>query len=433
MHLLALIVVFTVFVSFIWYKTGGSAEITRGWSRAWRVGASITGIWTSLAGMIGLLLSIRLPWMERAVGLDRLLIWHRIAGDTMGLLLGLHIATSVMAEMPMRGGLVNTILDLTGREPYMALTASGAMIIGVVIVSSLKAMRNKLAYETWYFVHLTAYLGLVLSFSHQITLGTILSSVTLVRWLWVVMSVYIVFMVLFGRWSEVVSAVRHPLRIVDIRRETSDSLSILIGGPHISRFSGEAGQFVSLRMLVPGQWWKTNPYSLSNSPSTDGMRITIKDRGDASSAVRKLRVGDRVAVEGPYGIITPSLFDGYKPLFVAGGVGVTPVRAMLESLPTNSQPIVLLRAAKEKDIPHYDEICAMTKARGGQVLTVVGRTAALKGQDPFSGKILQKAIPHLSEYMAFVCGPTSLTFAARKGLIEAGLPSSRVHLEMPWW
>lgn len=71
-------------------------------------------------------LAARISWMEHAIGLDRVLIRHRIAGGTMGLLLGVHIFAAVVADVPLRGGLVDTVLDFSGREPHMALTAVGA-------------------------------------------------------------------------------------------------------------------------------------------------------------------------------------------------------------------------------------------------------------------------------------------------------------------
>lgn len=420
-------------VTGVWSVNGGWDELSAGWSHLWRATASLSGIWTALCAVIGLMLATRLPWMERSLGLDRILILHRIAGDMMGLLLGVHVFTAVMAEMPMRGGLWSTIQDMTGREPYMAWASVGTLIIAVVIVSSLKNLRNKLSYETWYLVHLTSYIGIALSYSHQITLGTVLSGDKLIRFLWGLLFFYAIVLVVAGRWSSVMHAVRKPLRVEDIRFETDNTISLLIGGKNIENYAGEGGQFITIRQLKRGQWWKTNPYSLSAAPTSAGMRITVKDRGDASAALFSLRPGDKVAVEGPYGTATPEIFDGARPLFIAGGVGVTPVRAMLESLPMNSNPLVLLRARKVEDIPHYREIVRLTEERGGEIRLVLGRTAQLKTADPFAAPILRSLVPDIQNCVAFVCGPTALTFAARKGLHEAGLPKSRIHLELPWW
>lgn len=429
---LALAFVFIV-ITGIWAVNGGSDEVIGGLSHFWRASASLSGIWTSLTALIGLILAARVPWMERSLGLDRVLIWHRIAGDSMGILLGVHIFTSLMAEMPLRDGLWNTIKDMTGREPYMAWASIGSLIIAVVVVSSLKNLRNRLSYETWYLLHLSAYFGIVISYSHQITLGSLLSGDRLIRFLWGILFVYVIVLLVLARWSEVIVSIRQPLRVVDVQQVTPDTVSVVLGGSHLKNYSGEAGQFIMVRMLKRGQWWKNNPYSLSAAPTVDGMRITVKDRGDASAALFSLRPGDRVAVEGPYGITTPDIFDGARPLFIAGGVGVTPVRAMLESLSTSSRPLVLLRARTVEDIPHYREICALVDRCGGEIRLVLGRTAQLKSADPFAPQVLKALVPDLYRCVAFVCGPTSLTFAARKGLRDAGLESSRIHLEKPWW
>lgn len=424
---------FVLVIVGVWAVNDGWTTITHGWTGFWRGTASLSGVLTSVSAMVGLLLATRLPWMERSIGLDRTLIWHRIAGDTMGIVLGIHIVSSIVAEMPLRGGFVDTVLDLTGREPYMALTFIGAVIIGVVVVSSLKEVRNRLSYETWYFLHLTAYVGVVISYSHQITLGSMLSGDKLLRWMWGILSAYVLLLVILGRWTGLISAARNPLVVTNLTHETDDTVAVTLAGRNIERYQGEGGQFVVLRILKRGLWWKANPYSLSAAPTLDGMRITIKDRGDASAAIFGLKKGDKVAVEGPYGIATPSIFEGHRPLFIAGGVGVTPVRAMLESLPMNSRPLVLLRARTADDIPHFKEICSLTEERRGDVRLVLGRTAQLKGRDPFAPKVLHSLVPNLHNCVAFVCGPTSLTFAARKGLQDAGVPKSQVHLELPWW
>ena len=423
-----------IVVTGLWATRGGGwSDIQKGGYNWWRASSSLSGLYTSLSGIFGLLLASRTRWIERAIGLDKMLIWHRVMGDMMGILLGVHIFTSIPAEMQFRGGLMNTIRDMVGREPYMALTTVGAAIVGIVVISSLKNVRNKLSYETWYFMHLTVYFGLAASFSHQITLGSLLSNDRLTRIGWVIACALVFATALVGRWWRVLQSVSNPLHVRDIRRETPETVSVLLGGRNILAMRGDAGQFIMMRSLIPGQWWKTNPYSLSNAPTTAGMRVTIKDRGDASRAVRRLQVGDRVAVEGPYGVTTPLVFNDHKPLFIAGGVGITPVVAMMQRLPADSNPIVLLRARKEADVAHLAELQQLAAQRGGEVVVLTGATAAMKGNDPFAGQALLRAVPDLQQRAALVCGPNSLLFAARKGLLEAGMKKNNIHVELPWW
>jgi uncharacterized protein with FMN-binding domain len=123
-------------------------------------------------------------------------------------------------------------------------------------------------------------------------------------------------------------------------------------------------------------------------------------------------VGTRVAVDGPYGVCTPDLPEiaaGRKVLFVVGGVGIAPARAMLEVLPPSAEPVVLYRAHSADQLVHHDELVALAAHRNGRVLALVGPSASLAGRDPFSPAALTRAVPDLVERVAVLCGPRSIT------------------------
>ena len=212
-----------------------------------------------------------------------------------------------------------------------------------------------------------------------------------------------------------------------------DTAAVHLGGPAVADLAAEPGQFFLLRALRPGLWWQAHPFSLSAAPSAAGLRFSIKDRGDASQALSRLPLGTKVAVEGPYGTCTPAVAAGRKVVFVVGGVGVAPARAMLERLGPSHEPIVLCRARSTSDLTHLDELKALTPALGGKVLALVGPTAALAGKDPFTPARLLAAVPDLAERVAIVCGPESLVHAARRGLRACGVPLEDIHFERVWW
>ena len=144
----------------------------------------ITGLLASESGILGLILITRTPLLERRYGLDRMFNWHRILGASMSVFLLLHVVFSLWAwSTP--GGLFAAVKSLTGGEPYMAMASVGAVLVGVVTITSIRSIRNSMTYEMWYFIHLVAYIGLALSFSHQITLGADFSTDKLARWTWV--------------------------------------------------------------------------------------------------------------------------------------------------------------------------------------------------------------------------------------------------------
>jgi ferredoxin-NADP reductase len=138
-------------------------------------------------------------------------------------------------------------------------------------------------------------------------------------------------------------------------------------------------------------------------------------------------------VEGPFGACTPRTFENRKVLFIVGGIGVAPVRAMLERLGPAHQPIVLYRAHRHDDLVYANELREMARAHGGELMTLVGPSATLAVKDPFSGKVLRKAIPDITERVVVLCGPERLLWAGRAGLKEAGVRSEDIHFEQPWW
>jgi ferredoxin-NADP reductase len=155
--------------------------------------------------------------------------------------------------------------------------------------------------------------------------------------------------------------------------------------------------------------------------------------GDASTAIGRLPRGTRMIVEGPFGAFTPRAIDNRKVLFIVGGIGVAPVKAMLERLDSRHQPIVLYRASRHDDLVYAKELGRMARDLGGELMTLVGHTATLAVKDPLSGKVLTKAIPDLADRVALLCGPERLLWAGRAGLREAGVAATDIHFEQPWW
>lgn len=428
----AVIGALTLVVVGLWARHGGVTDLSGTATSMFTSLASLSGLFASEAGILGLVLVTRTAQLERRYGLDRMFNWHRILGEAMALFLVVHIVTSIEAWAN-PGGIVNAVKDLTGREAYMALTTVGTVMVLFVTVTSLRAVREKFNYETWYFIHLMAYVGLAFSFSHQIVLGVDFMHDDLARWFWIGIHVALVAWIIWGRWGTLVSSLMRPLRVASVQPEANGVVSLTLTGTNLRGHRAASGQFYYLRELSPGRWWRNNPFSLSSEPSTAGLRFTIKDRGDASRAFTQIAVGTRVAIEGPYGVCTPDLVGNDKVLLVAGGVGIGPVVSFLEQLRPSSEPVVLYRAHSQAEVAHADELDKLVAERGGRLHVLVGARHTLKVADPFAGDVLLKTIPDLASRVVVVAGPESMIKAVQHGARDAGVPSERIHAERAWW
>jgi len=416
----------------IWSLHGGLTRFTEGTTGIATAVTQVSGLAASAVGLVGLLFTARPAFLERRYGLDQLFNWHRVLGETMAVLVGVHVVAAVL-EWEVDGRWGAAIADLTGREPYMAGATVGALLIGVVTVTSLRSVRTRLSYETWYFLHLTAYLGFALSFGHQLVTGADFADDEIARWIWIALHATVTVALVWGRWGRVVRSVVRPLRVRSIEQVAPGIVTIRLSGRRLRSMRGSAGQFCFLRALTRDGWWRSNPFSLSEAPGRDGLRFTIKERGDASELLTSLTVGTRVAVDGPYGVCTPDIADGRKVLFVVGGVGIAPARAMLEVLPPSAEPVVLYRVHSADQLVHHDELVELATHRNGRVLALVGPSASLAERDPFSPAALARAVPDVADRVAVLCGPDRLLTAARSGLTKAGVDPSDLHYEHSWW
>ena len=392
----------------------------------------ITGLLAGYAAAILLLLMARIPALEHGVGADRLARWHASGGRYMVSLAVAHTLLivwgySVTAHANVVGETKTLLLSYP--DVMMATVALGLFVMVGVI--SARAARRRLRHETWYYLHLYTYLAVALAFSHQFATGADFVNSLPARIAWGALYLSVAAALLWFRIAlPIRRALRHQLHVVSVQHHSKDVVSVYVGGRHLEELGASSGQFFRWRFLSRELWWASNPYSLSAAPRDGLLRITVKDLGDHSGALRHLRPGTRVFAEGPYGAMTAARRTSDKVLLVAGGVGVTVVRALFESLPARNGDItVIYRASREKDLVLRDELDAIASARGCHVHYVTGRRHEWRGKDPLGSAQLRKMVPHLADHDVYLCGPSGMQQAVTASLREAGVPKARIHSE----
>jgi ferredoxin-NADP reductase len=219
------------------------------------------------------------------------------------------------------------------------------------------------------------------------------------------------------------------MRVAAVYPEAPGVVSVVLTGRHLGELGAQPGQFLRLRFLTRGMWWSSNPYSLSAAPRGNQLRITGKALGDHSAALGRLRPGTKVFAEGPYGAMTAARRTRRKVLLIAGGIGITPLRALFESLPGGPGDIRLIyRASRNADIVFREEIAAIAEDRGAEVDFVLGSRAKLR-HDPLSARALLANVPGLRDHDVYVCGPDGMARSVVAALRQARVPRRQIHRE----
>lgn len=389
--------------------------------------AKFFGLHAAVLMLFQLLLVARLPWLDRRIGMDRLTVWHRWVGFTLLWTVLTHAVLVVLGYARLSDtSMTRTFFSLAG-VPASLLGMCAAAILVVVAAVSARYVRRRLRYETWHGLHLLLYLALGLAFVHQLQETTTFSSSLPAKMYWWALWLFAFGALVAGRigmplWRNSY----HRFRVAEVVVESDDVVSVHVTGRHLDKLPARAGQFCVWRFPDHHHWWLANPFSLSAAPDGRTLRLTAKAAGTASAGLRHLPVGTRAFVEGPYGAFT-SLHRG-RPgaLLIAGGVGITPVRALLEE----EQPgdvVVLYRVRSEDDAVLVDEVRALVADRGGQLHLLTGRTG--EGSTPFAPESLRAMVPDVGERDVYVCGPPAMTAAVLSALRDLGVPRRQVHAE----
>ena len=376
-------------------------------------------------------LMARLPPLERGIGSDRLARWHATGGRYVITLVTGHVLLIVWGYAVTAHEQVTSeaVTLLTAYPDVLMATVAWFLLLGVAAFS-VRAARRRLSYETWYYAHLYTYIAIALAFSHQFADGPAFQSNTAARVVWSAMYVTVAALIVWYRvLTPLRNSARHGFTVQKVRQEAPGIVSVFITGRDFDRLRAEPGQFFRWRFLTRELWWQSHPYSLSAMPQPDLMRITVKAQGEHSGSLATLEPGTRVIAEGPYGAFTPSM-SGRRVLLIAGGVGITPIRAMFAALPKRmSGGITLLyRASHPRDVVFSRELNAIASDRRAALHYLIGSREEL-GYDPLDARHLELTVPGLHRYEAYVCGPTGMTRAAVHALVAAGVPRRRIHHE----
>ncbi|MGX6605026.1 ferredoxin reductase family protein [Micromonosporaceae bacterium Da 78-11] len=429
-------------VTALWVSNGGVRQVTGGGAGAVSAIGRLTGLWASDLLLLQVLLMARIPLVERAFGQDRLARWHRWAGFTSFWLMTAHVVLIIFGYAgAAHANVFAELWDMVLTYPGMLLAGAGTLALIMVVVTSVRAARRRLRYESWHLIHLYAYLGVGLALPHQLWTGTdfIGSPVAIAYW-WTLYAVSAGGVLVYRIGQPAWRNWRHRLVVSHVAPEGPGLTSIYLTGRHLGRLPARAGQFFQWRFLDGPGWSRAHPYSLSATPNGQLLRITVKDLGDGSSRVASLRPGTKALVEGPYGRMTGETYAGGPLVLLACGIGITPLLSLLGELAyAPGEATLIYRARTEAEIAFRTELEWFAANRGVRIVYLFGpratRPSWLPAQfaDHGDTDALRQMAPRITGSHVYVCGPDAWTAAARTAAADAGVRAEHLHTELFTW
>ncbi|OLB76381.1 MAG: oxidoreductase [Actinobacteria bacterium 13_2_20CM_2_71_6] len=389
----------------------------------------VTGMVAGFILLAQVLMMSRVGWLERWMGSHALLVWHRELGGFLVLAVLAHMAFIIVGYAQDTGSSVVketwSILTTT-KDMISAFVATGILVaIGLL---ALRTIRRIIPYEIWYYLHLTSYLVLLLSYGHQFADGQELTEAGFGRWYWISLYVFVLGCLAWGRvLSPVALNLRHRLRVTEVVSEAPGMVSIYIGGRRLTDLRARAGQYFRWRFLTSGCWWQAHPFSLSAAPNGQWLRLTVKVVGNHTGDLQHLEPGVRVFAEGPSGVFTADRRSQPRALLIAGGSGIAPIRALLEELPAGT--VVIYRAGTEDELVFREELEWLARERGAQVWYVLGRRDDPWPKRVFTQRGMRQLVPDVRRRDVYLCGPEGLVATSVKTLRRMRVPRRQIHLD----
>jgi propane monooxygenase reductase subunit len=190
------------------------------------------------------------------------------------------------------------------------------------------------------------------------------------------------------------------------------------------------GQYVDVR--IPGTD-EHRSFSMANLPSEDGVlefMIKLYPGGRFSGLLADggLAVGDKLEINGPYGVFT--LRENERPIvFIGGGAGMAPILALMRAMAEQgvARPAVYYYGAREEhDLFHLDELAALQAALPSLRFVPALSDGEWEGENGLITDVVDRSEPDLSAVDAYLCGPPPMVDAAIELLRVRGLPDQHI-------
>lgn len=411
----------------LWYTqsksllVGSSSEVIIAFGR-------ITGLLGFYLILLQLILIGRIRFIERVFGHDKLSRYHHLIGVIWVFMIFLHPILLTIGYGDRPASYISQFLSfLTDWQGVLSALIGLTLFVIAILFSTL--LLKKLKYEHWHFSHIVMYFAIYLTLGHQTKTADVSFGAPLYYWLTLTYGVF-GFLLLYRFLRPLFLFWKHRFKILRLENETDGVTSVYITGKNLGQFKFEPGQFAIINFLNY-HLYSAHPFSFSASPNGEYIRFSIRKSGDFTDHVPELKVGTSVIIDGPLGVFTEKSAKKSKFLFIAGGIGITPIMAMSESISKKNQNAVLLYANRQPDSIVFKNVLEKLKLK---IFYFISESdGPYPGPNYEKGRIskekIAELVPDFLDREIYVCGPPPMLNAIVKSLHELGATSDQIHFE----
>jgi predicted ferric reductase len=322
-----------------------------------------------------------------------------------------------------------------------ATIAASLALYGLLalIGTSIWRKQLKIRYEVWFVIHGLFALFVVLAALIHIFIMGRYTSTPLMKTLWLIYTVLIIYLIAWHRLIKPIINWNHKWEVVENRQERGQAHTLVLKPVGHAGFSFQPGQFSWLKggrmPFGPG----AHPISMSSNGDVEPggtVKFTIKSLGDWSGKeVPALQPGDTLWLDGPHGVFSMDREQAMGYVFVGGGVGITPLYAMLQTMATREdvRPVVLFYGSHTAEsLTFREELDALEEQMNLKVVYVLSHPEeGWTGETGYiDGEVMQRYLPKQYKHFKFmICGPEPLMDSMEEAIPQLGVPWEQVLTE----
>jgi len=377
-------------------------------------------------------ISGRQRWFARGAGMDNILQFHRQLGIFALLLVLAHPIAMLIANPDY------LLLYIDPRINFLRAAVLTFIVAATVILvtSSLWRTKFRLPYEQWRLIHgILAFLIIVGGLGHALLVNNYFAQ----DWKKAVLASLIglaLLLIIESRLLRPLRMLRKPWRIVETKAETGQATTLVFEAEGHAGIKFQPGQFTWLTLGDSPFSLQQHPFSICSSAAhPKRLAITAKALGDFTRGLNQVKPGSRAWLEGPYGVFIHQAYSSRDAVFIAGGVGITPIMSMLRTyrdLGTNT-PLWLIYACADADAMLFrEELDEMAGQLPLHLVYVLANPPAdWNGEAGFvDADLLARHLPDDKESIEyFLCGPPPMMDKVEPILIARGAALNRVYSE----